>query len=154
MAHVDSERKARVVNKINETMKEMGVKLKFEAKVLCKRTTLKIQIYGCSEHLILNYIETAQNKLKEAIELECDSVSTYQDRILRAQNLSELNPLLFNLNKLDEYFSGQALNVVQAAKNALCSEYYTSNDMYSTYDVAYGFSLEIGGSRKGFTVLK
>lgn len=154
MAHVDSERKARLVNKINETMNEMGVKLKFEAKVLGKRTSLKIQIYGCSEHLILNYIETAQSKLKEAIELECDSFSIYQDRISRAQNLSEFNPLLFKLDKLDEYFSGHALNVVQAAKNALCSEYYTSNDMHSTYDVAYGFSLEIGGSSKGFTVLK
>lgn len=154
MAHVDSERKARLVNKINEAMNELGVKLKFKSKVLCKRTTLKIQVLGCTEQLVENYINTAKIKLEEAIELECDLVEAYQDRILRAQNLGEFNPLLFNLDKLEDYFSGQALKVVQAVKNALHSEYYTSSDMHSMYAISYAYSLEIGGSRKGFTVIK
>lgn len=154
MAHVDSERKARLTNKINEAMSELGVRLKFDAKVLCKKTTLKIEVFGCTENLVENYIETAKAKLNEAIELECDSADTYQQRIDRALNLSEFNPLFLNLNNISDYFTGQALEIVQGAKDALRSEYYTSGDTHSTYGIAYAYALEIGGTRKGFSLLK
>lgn len=154
MAHVDSERKARLINKINEAMSDLGVRLKFDAKVLCKKTTLKIEVFGCTENLVENYIETAKAKLNEAIELECDSADTYQQRIDRALNLCEFNPLFLNLNNISDYFTGQALEIVQGAKDALRSEYYTSGDTHSTYDIAYAYALEIGGTRKGFSLLK
>lgn len=154
MAYVDADRKARLVNKIKEAMQGMGVKLKFDAKVLCKQTTLKIEIFGCSENLIANYIETNQIKLKEAIELECDSAEVYQQRIDRALNLCEFKPLFLNLDNISDYFTGQALEIVQGAKDALRSEYYTSGDTHSTYDIAYAYALEIGGTRKGFSLLK
>lgn len=159
MAYASKELKAKVIDLIKTEAKAKDIKITLNTKIV-HDMRLVVNVSACSIDLKQNLLDTLQatlDKLKAQATVGSLEIQSLE-RMLKA-NLSRSDAesadygLDFNVQYLDRFFSGEALDLVRAVVKSIKCDYFNNSDLASDYfDVSYYWDLKIGKNKGGFKV--
>lgn len=158
MAYASKELKVKVLDKIKATAKEMGVEIKATAKIL-SGTTLVVNIQACSVDLQASNLETLEQKLQEKsiVGFDKEDIEFAYDRNKNfnpVQNIKYRGEGLVICRKLENCFSGQALEIMQMIEKEMnCDNYNKSDAKNDYYDYGYYTRIKLADNKGGFKLL-
>lgn len=165
MAYVSKELKTNIVNNIKAKAKELGVNLKFSAKVE-HGTTLVVNISGCSENIQTNNIEHIESVLLSNHSLDVEKEKLLYSYMIKnidyhpIKNVEEnkgglaYTDYIFGKDSFEFQFSGKTLEIIKAIVAEMERYNYDKSDSMSDYfNVGYYTRLTIGNTKTGIAVL-
>lgn len=159
MAYVSKELKAEIMADIKQASKDLGIKFVATSKVT-NYSTITVNIKSCAVDLKANLIETLEERIRKIESREVPHIGLEalnnlteklnQNREVRSED-DYFQGLYFNEDDYKNYFTGDALKVVEAVYKALTKNYYDKSDgMTDYYNTAYYYNLHIGDNKGGF----